>query len=93
MKAVLNDTVLAESSNTIEVDGAVYFPFESVNPQYFRRVKKRSQCPWKGEAHYCSIVVNGEKNKDAAWYYPDPKPDASHIKNYFAFWRGVEIIP
>ena len=93
MKAVWRDTVLAESPNTIVVEGNHYFPFDSVKKEHFKESNTHSTCPWKGEASYYDVVVGSDVNKDAAWYYPDPKPAASQIKNYVAFWRGVVVSP
>jgi uncharacterized protein (DUF427 family) len=87
MKAIWNDTVLAESDDTIVVEGNHYFPPDSINREYF----KESTCPWKGLASYYDIVVEGKVNKDAAWYYPSLKDAAKHIIGYVAFWKGVEI--
>jgi uncharacterized protein (DUF427 family) len=92
MKAVWNNTVIAESDETIVVEGNHYFPPNSVKKDFIASSDKDSFCPWKGTAHYYSIEVNGEKNQDAAWYYPEPKEKARHIKGYIAFWNGVEII-
>lgn len=91
MKAVWNNHVLAESDNTVEVEGNQYFPKDSVNMEYFEDSPNRSECPWKGSAYYYHITINGNTNENAAWYYPDPKPAASEIKNKVAFWKGVVI--
>jgi uncharacterized protein (DUF427 family) len=90
-KATWNGAVLAESSETIEIEGNQYFPPESVNSQYLEDSTMHSTCPWKGEASYYHVVVNSEKNPDAAWYYPSPKDAAAQIKNYVAFWKGIQI--
>jgi uncharacterized protein (DUF427 family) len=90
-KATWNGAVLAESSETIEIEGNQYFPPESVNRQYLEDSIMHSTCPWKGEASYYHVVVNSEKNPDAAWYYPSPKDAAAQIKNYVAFWKGIQI--
>ncbi len=90
-KAIWNNTVLAESDAVEVVEGNVYFPPESVNRQYLKESDTHSTCPWKGLASYYSIEVNGEINKDAAWYYPEPKEAASHIRGYLAFWKGIEV--
>ncbi len=92
MKAVWKDTVLAESEDTILVEGNHYFPPESIKKEYFRQSETHTTCSWKGIASYYSIVVNGEVNKDAAWYYPEPKEAAKEIKNYVGFWRGVRVV-
>ena len=91
MKAIWNNKVLAESKDTIAVEGNHYFPPDSVNKEYFVESDTRSVCPWKGTASYYSIVADGKTNRDAAWYYPDPKPEAKQIMGYFAFWKGVQV--
>ncbi len=91
MKATWNNVTLAESEETVVVEGNHYFPAGSVNRQYFQPSGTHTTCPWKGEASYYNVVVNGEVNKDAAWFYPDPKPAASEIKDRVAFWRGVQV--
>ena len=91
-KAIWNGTVIAETDNGITVEGNVYFPPESVNRAYLSASSTNSACPWKGTAHYYSLVVEGETNPDAAWYYPEPKPAAQEIKNFVAFWKGVQIV-
>ena len=90
-KAVWNGKVLAESDKTQLVEGNVYFPHDSIDREFFRSSSTISTCPWKGQARYYTILVDGQENSDAAWYYPDPKPAARAIKNHVAFWRGVEI--
>jgi uncharacterized protein (DUF427 family) len=90
-KASWNGQVLAESKNTVEVEGNTYFPEESVNRDFIRNSSTTSTCPWKGVAKYYSVEVDGQENPDAAWYYPDPKAAAKQIKGHVAFWRGVEI--
>lgn len=92
IKAVWNDVVLAESNDVIVVEGNQYFPPESVNRQYFQNSETQTTCPWKGVASYMDIVVEGEVNQNACWYYPNPNKEASRFKDYFAFWKGVEII-
>ncbi|BAY50734.1 hypothetical protein NIES2134_116910 [Thermostichus vulcanus NIES-2134] len=82
---------LAESDRYEVVEGNVYFPPETLNLTYFQPSDTHTVCGWKGTASYYHIVVNGEVNRDAAWYYPDPKPAAAHIKGYVAFWRGVQV--
>ncbi|HWP44771.1 MAG TPA: DUF427 domain-containing protein [Blastocatellia bacterium] len=93
MKARWRGRILAQSDNTVVVEGNHYFPPDSVNREYFRESQTHTTCPWKGEASYYDIVVDGEVNKDAAWYYPEPKEAASNIKNHVAFWRGVTVEP
>lgn len=93
MKAVWKNVTIAESDDTVVVEGNHYFPPDSIRKEYFRESRSRTTCPWKGTARYFDIVINGEENKDACWYYPDPKEDAKMIKNYLAFWRGVDVVP
>jgi len=90
-KATWAGTILAESNDTIEIEGNQYFPPDSVNRQYLEDSSTHSTCPWKGQASYYHVIVNNEKNPDAAWYYPNPKEAAAQIKGYVAFWKGVEI--
>ncbi|MFO8231234.1 MAG: DUF427 domain-containing protein [Longimonas sp.] len=92
MQAIWNDTVLAESDDTVVVEGNHYFPPESVNEAYFEPSDQRTTCPWKGRASYYDVVVDGERNENAAWYYPEPKEKATHIKDHVAFWNGVRIV-
>lgn len=91
MKATWKNTTIAESDDTAVVEGNYYFAPESVNQEYLQPSRKHTICPWKGEASYYDVVVNGETNSDAAWYYPDPKPAAADIKDRIAFWRGVTV--
>jgi len=91
MKAIWNGHVLAESDQTVVVENNHYFPPESINKSYFHPTDTRSTCPWKGEAHYYSIDVNGDVNTDAAWYYPSTKEKAKQIQGMVAFWKGVEV--
>lgn len=74
------------------VEGNHYFPTESIKREYFRESKTHTTCSWKGVASYYDIVVNGEVNRDAAWYYPETKEATKHIKNYIGFWRGVQVV-
>ena len=90
-KAIWNGKVLAESNDTIVIEGNHYFPPESINREYFQDSGTQTTCPWKGKANYYNIVDNGDTNKDAAWYYPNPSSMASVIKDYVAFWRGVNV--
>jgi len=83
--------VLAESGDVRMVEGNVYFPPESVRFEYLKESHTRTTCHWKGEAQYYNVVVEGEENRDAAWYYPDPKPAAKEIRNYVAFWKGIKV--
>ena len=91
MKAIWKDTLLAESDETIVVESNHYFPPDSINKDFLQPSDTRSSCHWKGEASYYTIKVGDEKNKDAAWFYPDPKEKALNIKDYVAFWKGVKI--
>ncbi|TME74186.1 MAG: DUF427 domain-containing protein [Chloroflexi bacterium] len=93
MKAIWNGATLAQSDRTIVVEGNHYFPPEAVNRELFQRSETHTICPWKGEASYYSVAVDGRTNRDAAWFYPSPKPAAAEIKDYVAFWRGVQVEP
>jgi len=93
MKAIWNDQLLAESEETIKVEGNHYFPAASIKKEFFLNSDTHSKCPWKGKASYYHIKVAGKLNKDAAWFYPEPSSMADKIKNHVAFWRGVEIEP
>jgi uncharacterized protein (DUF427 family) len=90
-KAIWESTILAESDNCVEVEGNQYFPPDAIKPEYFKSSTAHSICPWKGTANYYDLEVNGKKNPGAAWYYPEPKPDANQIKGYVAFWKGVQV--
>lgn len=90
-KAIWNGVVLAETDKFEFVEGNIYFPPESINREYFTETSTHTVCPWKGQASYYTIVVDGQENKDAAWYYPQPKDAAKQIKDHVAFWRGVTI--
>jgi uncharacterized protein (DUF427 family) len=91
VRAVWNDTVLAESDETVVVEGNHYFPHESVHWEHFQRATDTTVCPWKGTASYLDVVVDGARNDGAAWYYPEPKAAAAEIKNRVAFWKGVRV--
>jgi len=91
MKAFWNNQLLAESNETKIIEGNHYFPPQSISMDFFKPSNTNTSCPWKGKASYFSIEVDSQENKDAAWSYPDPKPAASEIKDYIAFWKGVEI--
>jgi len=91
MKATWNGTVLAESDQTIVVEGNQYFPPDAVHREYFQDSSTHTTCPWKGEASYLTVAVDGQQNADAAWYYPEPKDAAKQITGYVAFWRGVKV--
>jgi uncharacterized protein (DUF427 family) len=91
MKALWKNAVLAESDNTVVVEGNHYFPPEAVHRQYLKPSDTHTTCPWKGQASYHHVEVDGDVNEDAAWYYPDPKDAAQNIKDHVAFWKGVEV--
>jgi uncharacterized protein (DUF427 family) len=93
VKALWNGKVIAESNRTEVVEGNHYFPTEDVRKEFIEPSDHRSSCPWKGVAQYYSVVVDGERNRDAAWYYADPKPAAKNIAGRVAFWRGVKVEP
>ena len=90
-KAVWNGEVIAESPDTVVVEGNHYFPRAAVRTECLEGSAHHTHCPWKGEASYFTVVAGGKKNADAAWYYPDPKPKAANIKDHVAFWKGVEV--
>jgi uncharacterized protein (DUF427 family) len=90
-KAIWNGQVLAQSNNTVVVEGNHYFPPDSIQAEFFRDSQTSSTCPWKGKASYKTIEVAGQSNKDAAWYYPEPSQAARAIKGYLAFWKGIRI--
>lgn len=92
MKAIWNNQIIAESTNTVVIENNHYFPPTSLNKDYFKSSKTTSHCPWKGEASYYSLEVNGKVNEDAAWYYPSTSHAAKPIEGYVAFWKGVEVI-
>ena len=92
MKAQWRNTTIADSETWLELEGNIYFPFSSVRQAYLVPSSTTTSCPWKGTAHYYDVVIAGEVNKDAAWYYPEPRAAAKNIKNYIAFWRGVEVV-
>ncbi|WP_261664462.1 DUF427 domain-containing protein [Deinococcus sp. Marseille-Q6407] len=91
MKATWQGAVLAESPDTVVVEGNHYFPAESLRREYFSPSQTYSTCPWKGEASYYTVTVNGQENRDAAWFYPEPKEAAAQIRGRVAFWKGVEV--
>lgn len=92
-KAIWNGIVIAESDDTHIVEGNHYFPPHAINDQHFEASETETVCGWKGTASYYTIVVDGEKNVDAAWFYAEPKPDAAHIAGHVAFWKGVDVQP
>ncbi len=91
MKAIWKGEIIADSESTVVVEGNHYFPLESVVNEYLKPSPTTTECPWKGTAHYYTVVVGGEENRDAAWYYPSPKEAAAEIKDHIAFWRGVDV--
>jgi uncharacterized protein (DUF427 family) len=91
MKAIWNDTVIAESDDTVIVEGNHYFPADSIKEEYFQKTDLVSFCGWKGMANYYSVTINGKTNKDCAWYYAEPNDAAKKIKRMVAFWNGVKI--
>ena len=92
MKAIWKDTVIAQSNDTVVVEGNHYFPPESVKREYLLASNTKTMCSWKGQASYRTLFVNGAANPDAAWFYPDPKEGAAEIKGRLAFWKGVQIV-
>ncbi len=90
-KAMWNGAVVAESPTYEIVEGNVYFPREAIKAAHFKPSETHTVCGWKGTASYFTLVVDGQENPDAAWFYPDPKPEAANIKGYVAFWKGVTV--
>lgn len=90
-RAIWGGKVIAESRETVEVEGNQYFPADSVSKDCLKTSSHTSSCPWKGTAHYYHVEVDGMKNENAAWYYPEPKPAAAEIKDRIAFWKGVRV--
>lgn len=90
-KAIWEGVVLAESNQCVEVEGNQYFPPAAIQHEYSKPSAAHTVCPWKGMASYYDLEVNGKRNQRAAWYYPEPKPAASQIKGYVAFWKGVRV--
>ena len=93
MKALWNDVVIAESNDTVVVEGNHYFPMSSLARAYVKESSHHTTCGWKGEASYYSLVVNGTENANAAWYYPTPKQGAETVAERVAFWKGVKVVP
>jgi len=91
MKAIWNGAVIAESDDTVVVEGNHYFPEGSLKREYVTFSNHRSSCPWKGQAHYYSLMVDGDVNPDSVWYYPEPSEAAQEIKGRVAFWKGVKV--
>ncbi|MGB3606513.1 MAG: DUF427 domain-containing protein [Psychroserpens sp.] len=92
MKAIWNDKIIAESDQTVVIENNHYFPPTSIKSEFFKPSDTHTTCPWKGEASYYTIEVDGKQNPDAAWYYPKTLERAQSIKDHVAFWRGVEVI-
>ncbi|MBH0780281.1 DUF427 domain-containing protein [Nocardia bovistercoris] len=92
VQAVWNGAVLAESEDTVVVEGNHYFPVDSIVAEYFSGSDTHTVCPWKGTASYYTVTVDGKSNTDAAWFYPEPKSEAERIRDRVAFWRGVDIV-
>ncbi|MCB0491521.1 MAG: DUF427 domain-containing protein [Cyclobacteriaceae bacterium] len=92
MKAIWNGQVIAESDDTVVIEGNHYFPADSIKRDYFSDSSANTVCPWKGTASYYSLNVNGKENPDAVWYYAEPKEAAKVIKDRVAFWKGVEVV-
>jgi uncharacterized protein (DUF427 family) len=93
MKAIWNETVLAESNDTVVVEGNHYFPASSLRMEHFKPTGTHTTCGWKGIASYYAVEANGQRNPDAAWFYPDPKDAAREIAGRVAFWKGVKVVP
>lgn len=91
MKAIWKDKVIAESDDTVVVEGNHYFPADALNREYVLESNHRSTCPWKGEARYYSLLVDGDLNPDAVWYYPNPRDGAEMVRDRVAFWKGVQV--
>lgn len=92
MKAIWNNKIIAESDDTVVVEGNHYFPGSSIKEEFYSDSQSTSVCPWKGTASYFNIDVDGESNPDAAWYYESPKEAAAEIKGRVAFWKGVKVV-
>ena len=93
MKAIWNGQLIAESNDTVVVEGNHYFPLQAVNKEYLEGSSHTTFCPWKGTANYYTLTVDGKKNKDAVWYYQEPSIAAQQIKGRVAFWKGVSVQP
>ncbi|MBB1077022.1 DUF427 domain-containing protein [Rhodoferax sp. 4810] len=91
MKAIWNGAVIAQSDDTVLVEGNHYFPAASLDRDLVRCSNHKTSCAWKGQASYYSLMVNGDVNTDAVWYYPDPKPEAEAVRDRVAFWKGVKV--
>lgn len=93
MKAIWNGTVVAQSDDTVLVEGNHYFPQASLKREFTTFSNHKTMCHWKGQASYLSLIVNGDMNTDAVWFYPDPKPEAEAVRDRVAFWKGVTVAP
>ena len=93
MKAIWNGTVIAQSDDTVLVEGNHYFPQVSLKREFTTFSNHKTMCHWKGQASYLSLIVNGDMNTDAVWFYPDPKPEAEAVRDRVAFWKGVTVAP
>lgn len=91
MKAIWNNEIIAESDDTVVVEGNHYFPPNTIKKEFFKESETHTVCPWKGTASYYTVEVNGKENKDAAWYYPETSELAKNIRGYVAFWNGVKV--
>ncbi|MBK6320764.1 MAG: DUF427 domain-containing protein [Burkholderiales bacterium] len=91
MKATWNNTLIAESDDIVTVEGNSYFPESALKREFITFSNHKTSCAWKGQASYYSLIVNGDLNIDAAWYYPDPKPEAEAVRGRVAFWKGVKV--
>ncbi len=91
MQAIWDDVVIAESNDTVVVDGNHYFPLDSIKEEFYKKTELTTVCGWKGKANYYSVIVNGKTNKDCAWYYEEPNDAAMKIKGMVAFWNGVVV--
>jgi uncharacterized protein (DUF427 family) len=92
MKAIYNGVVIAQSDDTVVVEGNHYFPPDALKTEYFEPSSHKTVCSWKGTASYYHVTVNGQRNQDAAWYYPEPKEAAKNIAGRVAFWKGVQVV-
>ena len=92
VEAIWNEQVIAHSDRTVVLEGNHYFPPEDVDMSSLAKSPTTTRCRWKGTAHYFTLEIDGERNADAAWYYPDPKPEAEQIRDRIAFWNGVEVV-
>lgn len=92
VKAYFNNTLIAQTDNPILLEGNYYFPPQDVKTEYLKASDYHTVCPWKGDASYYSVEAGGDRDENAAWYYPNPKPAAANIKDYIAFWHSVKVI-